>query len=90
MKKRPLCELTAWANPLLDIDEGRKNNRKKFIDIAAKESPSKTFELVAAMAYNYGFGPELVQKVARAARWLAIILRDYGQAEFDKLTEGKR
>ena len=87
--KRPLCELEEWSAPLLELDECRENNRKEFIKIAATESPTKTHDLVEAKAINYGLDYPLANKIARAARWLAIIRRDYGQEEFDRIT-GKR
>ncbi len=88
-EKRPLCELTTWSETLLQMNNGHENIRKRFIDIAAKESPSKTFQLVEPMAINYGFDPKEANRVARAARWLAIIRRDYGQEEFDRVTTGR-
>ncbi len=88
--KRPLCELEAWSVPLLEVDKGREKNRREFIEIAASQSPAKTYSLVETKAINYGLGYQLARRIAQSARWLAIILRDYGQVEFDRVTEGKR
>jgi hypothetical protein len=85
--KRPLDKLTAWASSLLQLDgwNGREKVREYFIEVAGRDSPNKTFDLVRDTARNRGFSPEEAEKIAKAARWLAIIRRDYGQEEFNKL-----
>ena len=60
--------------------------RKKIINIAATRSPAAVYGLAEAILRTHGFVSREAESIAKACRWLAIIRRDYGQAEFDRIT----
>jgi hypothetical protein len=80
---RPIDELQARALPVLRL-EGEL--RKKLINIAAQKSPSAAFDLAGATARLHGFSSSEALGIAKATRWLTVVRRDYGQAEFDRIT----
>jgi len=86
-----LDELKGWSRPLLQLDEEEfyAKIKKRFINIAGAFSPSATIKIVKDLAVSRGFGPRESDRLASAARWLSMVLRDYGQSEFDKLTKEK-
>ena len=79
---RPLGELEARAFPALQL-EGEV--RKKLVRVAKEKSPSAAFGLAKVIAQNHGFAPVESESIARATRWLAVIRRDYGQKDFDRI-----
>ena len=91
----PLYKLQAWSAPILLLDDPEL--RRRFIEIAEKESPTQTFKIVEALMKLERFGnndrkftDEEARKMAQAAHWLAILRRDYGMAEFSNLVQGRR
>ena len=81
--RRPLSELEARAFPVLRLSP---ELRQKFVEIARTKSPSAAFGLAEATARLHGFSPIEALGIAKATRWLAVVRRDYGQAEFDRIT----
>jgi len=60
--------------------------REVFVGIAGSKSPTAAHDLAAAIAKNRGgFAPNEVEEVARATRWLAVIRRDYGDKDFNRV-----
>ncbi|MDD2697113.1 MAG: hypothetical protein PHE52_03105 [Candidatus Pacebacteria bacterium] len=95
MISHPLYKLQAWSAPLLLLDDPEL--RRRFIEIAEKESPTQTFKIVEALMKLERFGngdrkftDEEARKMAQHAHWLAILRRDHGREEFDKLVQGRR
>jgi len=78
---RPLGELRVRANYVLQLP---RKLREEFIEIAATKSPSAAFDLATRTAIIYDVLP---LAAAKATRWLAVIRRDYGQEEFDRVVE---
>lgn len=77
---RLLGELEVRAVFVLQLPD---DLRKEFVEIAATKSPSAAFDLASRLAAINGVDS---LAAAKAARWLAVIRRDYGQAEFDRIT----
>lgn len=71
---RSLDELEARALPGLQRLGGIL--QKKIIEIAAKESPTKTKDLTEAILLNHGFTSNEAEDIAKRVRWLAIAKRD--------------
>jgi len=83
---RSLDELKIRAAPALSASG---EFRKKLIEIAATKSPSAAFDLAEATARNHGHTLNEALAVAKGVRWLAVIKRDYGEEELQKVTEEK-
>ncbi len=81
MEPRKLGELEIRAQYVLDLPH---RDRKVFVEIASTKSPSAAFDLAAQTAIIYDIMPIAA---AKATRWLAVIRRDYGQEEFDRVVE---
>jgi len=83
--KRSLSELETRVIVLENV-EG--NNLRYIISIASTNSPSSVFSLASMWLTNCGFAQKEADEIAKAARWLAIIRRDYGPREFERITKG--
>ncbi|MFH1401477.1 MAG: hypothetical protein ABIG40_00735 [Parcubacteria group bacterium] len=81
-QKRLLGELKMRASQVLEL-EGEF--RKKLINIAATKNPASVYGLAQATSVNHGHTFTEADELARAARWLAIIRRDYGEQKFKKV-----
>jgi len=55
------------------------------LQIAETSSPSSAFNRAAAIARVKGLDPREQLAAAKLARWLAVVRRDYGDAEFNRL-----
>lgn len=80
--KRPLSELEARV-----LDGLRKvggNNLEYLINITSTKSPSAIYDLASMWLTNRGFTGEEVDGIAKSARWLAMIRRDYGEEAFQE------
>ena len=80
---RPIGELKVRAMSVLSLSP---ELRERFVEIARTKSPSAAFGLAEATAWLHGFIPMEALAIAKATRWLAVVRRDYGQAEFDRIT----
>jgi len=69
------------VNPDLQISQ---ELQEQVCRIAAERSPSATFNLAQQAAILAGLGQMDALGVAKAARWLAVIRRDYSQKGFDQ------
>lgn len=79
---RSLSELRLRAAPVLRLSDNEL--REEFVQIARERSPSAAFNLAGQLARGRGFvGMEGIA-LAKATRWLSVIRRDFGQAEFNK------
>ena len=80
---RPLSELEVRATlPLTRISQ---ELREKCVEIARQKSPSAAFELASQAAFLSGLNQVEALGVAKATRWLAVVRRDYGMEEFEKM-----
>lgn len=78
---RPLSELKVRAMYVLQLPD---NLRKEFVEIAAQKSPSAAFDLATQLATLHGVNS---LAAAKATRWLAVIKRDFGQVEFERIVK---
>lgn len=85
-KKQPplmgLQELERRAMSILELSNDLL--RKEFIEIARVESPTQTYEKAFDLAVGH-FDARIAITFAKAARFLAMIRRDYGQGMFDEM-----
>ena len=80
---RPLGELEVRASAaLLRVSQ---ETRERCIDIAREKSPSATFDLARKAASILNIGELEALGIAKATRWLAVILRDHGMEEFNRV-----
>lgn len=73
-------ELERKAASVLELSDD--NMRKQFIDIAKSETPTQAFEKAFDLA-NEHFNARMARDFAKATRYLAIIMRDYGSDIFN-------
>ena len=59
--------------------------RERCVEIARKKSPSAAFDLAAQAAILAGMSQIEALGIAKATRWLAVVRRDYGMGEFEKM-----
>ncbi len=75
--ERSLDELEARANLVFSLGG---ELRRKIINLARERSPSATFGLAEAVLVNSGYVAREAEELAKAARWLAVIKRDYPES----------
>jgi hypothetical protein len=79
---RELDDLRRRAATILELsDEGL---RDQFIEIARDESPTQSYERAFDLACDH-FDPRVSREFAKAARFLAMIRRDYGDEQFEEV-----
>ncbi len=76
---RPLEELMLRIRALSRSPE---KLREECIGIARGKSPSAAFDLASIAARVHDVDAITAMSAAKATRWLAVIRRDYGDAEF--------
>ena len=82
---RTLDELEVRA--ALPLSRVSQELREKCVEIAQEKSPSAAFNLAAQAAFLSGLSQIDAIGVAKATRWLAVVRRDYGQVEFQRITD---
>lgn len=80
--KRPLSELEARVAGLKRIGGALLLS---VVDIAVNRLPSAVYPLVFGKLLNCGFVRDEADMVAKAARWLSVIRRDYDEEAFKKV-----
>ena len=83
--KRSLDELQLRV--VLPLSRTSQELREKCVEIAREKSPSAAFDLGYQVASLAGLNQLEALRIAKATRWLAVVRRDYGQAEFERVTE---
>lgn len=76
---RTLDELTTRASGLMTL---AGNLQSRIIDFAATRSPDATKTLTSATLENCGYVWREAEAFAKAARWAAVIRRDFGEKAF--------
>jgi len=84
---RPLSELEVRAQT---VKKTGGNNFTFLVKIAETRSPSAIYDLAVAWLTNCGLTRDEADEIAKATRWLAMIRRDYGEAEFRRVVDGLR
>jgi hypothetical protein len=84
-QKRSLSELKTRAMSGLRKLDGKLQER--IIEFAATKSPDASFKLTKATLTNCGFTEGEAEKIAKSARWAAIIRRDYKEEDFKKFID---
>lgn len=86
---RPIGELEVRVMPVLLLLEKDQELKRKLIEFAKEKSPSAVFPLAQTLARLAGKSQFEALALAKATRWLAIILRDYGKAEFERIVKSQ-
>jgi len=81
-KLRSVSELRARAIAVLSLNP---KLREVFTEISGVNSPSASYDLAEKTARLHGFSPNEAIDIAKASRWLAILRRDYGKEEFNRV-----
>lgn len=76
-----LQELERRASPVLELSND--DLRDQFVSIARAETPTQAYEKAFDLAVGH-FDARTARSFAKAARFLAVIRRDYGTAEFEE------
>ncbi len=79
---RELDDLRRRAATILELSDD--SLRDQFIEIAQEETPTQSYERAFNLACDH-FDPRVSQEFAKAARFLAVIRRDYGDDRFDEV-----
>jgi hypothetical protein len=77
-------DLERKASAVLELSDD--DLREQFISIAASTTPTQAYEKAFDLAVKH-FDARTATGFAKSCRYLAIIRRDYGQAEFEKSTQ---
>lgn len=77
-------DLERKASAVLELSDD--DLREQFVTIAASATPTQAYEKAFDLAVEH-FDARTATGFAKACRYLAIIRRDYGQAEFTKSTK---
>lgn len=89
MSKRSLIELSVLAESVFQLPSPL---RGVVLELARTKSPSGTFQFVQKAVADTGLEavhPIETEKIAKAARWLAVLRRDYGEEAFVEFVESR-
>ena len=84
---RPMGELEVRALLVVQLED--EELRAKLVKLAKEKSPSAVFSLAQVAARLAGKNPMESLALAKATRWLAVVRRDYGQAEFERIVKSQ-
>lgn len=83
---RPLPELQARA--VAGFAHAPSELVKACVALARANGPSAVANRAEHLALSHGMGQVQAMRIRQAARWLAVILRDYGEQAFDATVAG--
>ncbi len=82
--RREIEDLKRRTTAILQLSG--KELRKQFVQIAGKETPTQSYEKAFDLGCEH-FDARIAREFAKACRFLAVIRRDYGEKEFEKVVE---